>query len=412
MFKIIKIIKREEKLFWLLAFFIYGVPNILTFLGSLNSQKILVDEKDIWLTSSSFDLINCIIGVVFSLVFLSFYLSRCVDKFFPLKNQREVFPRMVGVLVFALQALDAVALFSSDYGRVGGSSTSSSFIAIAVSYLNPGAIFLVYYGHAREKKFPYLNFLIFILITMARGWSGFWLILFFIEFYYWAKYLPLKRTIFRSVMVVFVGLAIYPVTQAIKVEVRGAVLVESKDFYSSMNSLLNRLQFYSNVVLLSQESRSLKADIDGNRILPFYADNQIAEKVMTILGINFRPPSLQKIITIQYLIDIKNIPMLSVLEDFSWYSTVGIAGWFFVLSWIYIPLFIIFVLFIAAFPYWFAGRFIGARSIIPVLHAISLVYLYNGWFSPQIGFTIGLIIYSYIFHIGRGRLSLKNKRNR
>lgn len=404
-------IKREEKFFWLLAFSVYGVPNLLSFLISLNSQKILVDEKDIWVKLNAAGLINCIVLIVSSLVFLGFYLSRCGEKFLPSKSQPVNIPKLVGVLVFIVQALDVIALFSNDYGRVGGASTSSSFLVIAVSYLNPGAIFLVYYGHIRAKKIPYFNLLIYILIGVARGWSGFWLMLFFIEFYYLAKYLPLRGIIARLAIVGSLGLAIYPLTQTIKNEVRGTVLVEAKDFSSSMDSLLNRLQFFSNVVLLSQESHSIEADIESNRILPFYADNQISEKVMTIFGINFRPPSLQKYITIKYLIDVKNIPTAGVIEDFSWYASVGVSGWFFVLGWWDIFLYLIFGILIVTIPYWIAGRFIGSSSIIPVLHVVSLVYFFNGWFSPQIGFIIGLSIYSAIFYVARRSASPRRTAN-
>lgn len=403
--KKIKFIKREDSFFWFLAFFIYGFPNIIAFLISLFSSKILVDEKEVWLTASAFSLINCIALIVFSLGFLGFYLSRVGYKLFPLKNKHETVPEMVGVVIFFIQVLGGVALFGSDYGRVGGASTSSSFIAVFVSYVNPGAIFLIYYGHIREKKIPYVNLLMYVVISLAAGWSGFWLILFFIEFYYLAKYMSLRKIILRFVVVIFVGLAAYPATQAIRDEVRGTEVVDAKDFYSSMSSLLNRLQFYNNVVLLSQEARSIEADIDGNKILPFYMDNQIGEKIMAVLGVKFKPPSLQKYITIKYLMDLKNIPNFAVVEDFGWYSHVGVAGWFFVLGWMDIFLYLIFVVCILTIPYWVAGRFIGSRSIIPVIHVSSLVYLFHGWFSPQISFIIALFIYSAIFYIGRRSVS-------
>lgn len=403
--------RREERFFWLLAFFIYGTPNILTFLISLDSQKILVDEKDIWVTLDVFGLAYCITIIILSLVFLGFYLSRCGEKYFPLRSSNDVVPRLVGVLVFVVQVLDAFALYSNDYGRVGGVSTSSSLIVILVSYLNPSAIFLIYYGHLREKKIPYLNLLVYILINVAKGWSGFWLILFFIEFYFFAKYISLRGIILSSVLAGIIGLAVYPATQAIKEDVRGTVSVEAKDFSASMSSLLNRIQFYSNVVLLSQESRSIEDNIESYRILPFYADNQIGEKMMTIIGIKLRPPSLQKYITIRYLIDSRNIPKAGVIEDFSWYTSVGFSGWFFVLGWLDIFLYLLFTLTIVAIPYWIAGKFIGSRSIIPIIHSISLVYFFNGWFSPLVSFTFGLIVYSTIVFASRCYFSLRNKRS-
>lgn len=407
--KKIKFIKREEKFFWFLVFFIYGIPNILAFLISLFSSKILVDEREVWLTASTFDLVNCIALIVFSFIFLRFYLSLLVYKFFHLKNKYETVPEIVGVVVFFIQVLGAIALFGSDFGRVGGVSTSSSLIAVLVSYLNPAAIFIIYYGHIRERKVPYVNLLMYIVISLAKGWSGFWLILFFIEFYYLAKYMSLRKIILRFVVVVSIGLAAYPATQVIRNEVRGTEVVDTKDFDSSMSSLLNRLQFYNNVVLLSQEARSIEADIHANKILPFYMDNQIGEKIMTVLGIKFSPPSLQKYITIKYLIDYKNIPTFADVEDYSWYTHVGVAGWFLVLGWIDIFLYLIFVVCILTIPYWVAGRFIGSRSIIPVIHVSSLVYLFHGWFTAQVGFMIALVIYSGIFSIGRRSVSNRDE---
>lgn len=408
MLKKVKFVGREKKFFWVLIFFIYGIPNILAFLSSLFSSTIIVEDKEVLLTSSAFNLINCIALIVVSLVFLAIYLSRLGNKFFRFKKEHKTVPEIVGVVVFFIQLLAALALFNSDYGRIGGASMSSSFVAVLVSYVNPGAIFLIYYGHVREEKIPYANLLMYIVISLAMGWSGFWLILFFIEFYYLAKYMPLKKIILRTLVVVLIGLAAYPATQAVRNKVRGTEVVTTNDFYSSMGTLLNRLQLYSNVVLLSQEASSIKSNIEENKILPFYADNQIGEKIITLLGIVIKPPSLQKYITIRYLIDLKNIPTFAVAEDFSWYAHVGVIGWLFVLGWVDIFLYLIFVICILTIPYWIAGRFIGSMSIVPVIHVISVVYLFHGWFSPQIGFIIALCVYSVIFYIGRRSVSSKN----
>lgn len=390
--------RRPEFKFWLLVLVFYGVPNLVMYLTTLGSATFYVDTIPVRLRLDSTRLLLCI-----SLVFLSLlFVIACTQlgaRFFPAQTVRLP-SKLLGIVVFLLQLNGLLVLLLLDFGRVGGTSASSSVFALFVSYLSPDAVFLAYYGHARSKKVPYVNLLLFLVSNVMRGWGGVWTMLIFIEFYYVVQRFSGKKLIVVSTIMLTLSLALLPVIIQVRDAVRGTESVEKPTFSSSVEKMFDRLQQFTAVALIAQEAPVIERAIAQGKILPVYADNQIFARF------GLAPPNaitLQKVLSVRYLVFNEDVPVGSSADELGWFVHTGIAGWLFVISWSFIPVYILFVGSLILLPYWIAGKFIGARSTLPILHILSVLYVFHGWFSVHIGFCIGLSFYAFVLHMLRKR---------
>jgi hypothetical protein len=386
--------KTPDFMFWVLAFAIYIVPNLLMFWLTLENEIVIVDLRVVQLNLSFWPVLGCLTAVMFSF-FLIVYTCKVGSRFF-LTTPTWRLTKSVGLIVFLVQFASVIAVLVFDFGRVGGLATSSSIVAVLISYLHPDEIFLAYYGHSRNKGIPYFNLALYVFSNVIRGWSGIWLILFFIEFYYLVQRSSGKKLIVQVCVAGFAMLAFYPFASAIKEKVRTAdEAVADVTFVDSMSSLFSRLQHVTSVILIAQEAESISQGLKSGQVIPYYLDNQIAQKIVVPSA---TAVSLQRYLSIRYLVNKKDVPSDAYVEDFGWYVHTGVAGWFFVLNFLSLPFYILFVIGLTIFPFWVAGRFIGARSLMPVLYVAGLVYVFHGWYVTQINFCIGLSIYALLLN--------------
>jgi hypothetical protein len=388
-----------ETKFWICAFAVYAIPNVYAFYSVLDSTTIMVDEKPVF-SSLDFGLAFACLGAVLLSFVLVIACARIGRRFFPAQQaQPQPVSRTLGVLVLLVQLCGLAALLTLDFGRVGGVWTSSSPIARLTSYLHPDAVFLAYYGHARARKFPAINLLVYLAGNVLRGWGGVWMFLFFIEFYYAAQRFSGKKLLAIGGLMLGLSLTVLPAVIELRDAVRGTEAVEEITGYSGyVGKVMDRLQQYTAVALLAQEAPDIGEKLENGLILPFYEDNEVAER---ILRRDERPVSLQKYLSMRYLIFDKDVPDGSYLEDVAWYTNTGIAGWLFVLDWGQIPIYLLFVAMLIILPYWIAGRFIGARSMLPVLHVVAIIYVFHGWFAVQTGLCIAMVIYVGLLRFAR-----------
>lgn len=382
--------------YWLVPLFIYGVPNLLLYWVLLSYGLIIVDMVPIASSVDGFTSAMAIILVVLSF-FLVMYCGQFGKKLFPI-TQRPPPSNLIGVAVWILQLLGLLVLFLFDFGRVGGISSSGNPLVLLLSYLHIDAVFLVYYGHRRSKDVPVWNLLLFLISGTLRGWSGMWLMLFFIEVYYALQRLTTGKFIAQMLFVTVIGLMAYPIINSYKDSVRGTVQLEEASFVGTFGKMLVRLQQVGSTLLIAQEHGQISAAIEKGEVRPFFADNTIGGR---LLGLGSESASLQKYLSINFLIDFEKFGKNADLDELGWYVHTGIAGWLFVIDWYLVPLYLLFVVVLIVLPYWIVARFIGSTSIIPVLHMAAVLYVFHGWFSVQIGFIVGTLWYVAILRLGR-----------
>jgi hypothetical protein len=383
--------KNPSLKYWLIPLVIYGVPNLLLYWVAIYYGLIIVDMVPI---KSYIDVPTSVmcIGTVALSFLLVMYCSHFGAKQFAVDQSRTA-PILVGFVVFFLQLLGLMVVLWFDYGRVGGASNTVNPFATLISYLHVDAIFIAYYGHRRSKDVPFFNLLIFLVSNIVRGWSGIWLLLFFVEVYYAILKFTARKVLVYLLVFISIGLVSYPILNDYKDSARGTVKKEDASFVASVGKLLVRLQQATSTLLIAQERVNIKTALDSGEVRPFYLDNTIGSK---LLGLGDNSISIQKYLSVNFLIDFEKLGIKTDLDDLGWYVHTGIAGWLFVLDWYEIPMYLLFVALLIVLPYWIAARLIGNPSIIPVLHAAALLYVFHGWFNVQIGFITGLIWYVFL----------------
>lgn len=118
----------------------------------------------------------------------------------------------------------------------------------------------MYYGHYREKGIPYFNLGLYLIINVLKGWTGIWLILFFIEIYFQLTKRPIKQIVIIVLVSFVVIFTFYPTINKYKYLIRGEEYYEQSTLLESAAKLAVRLQYTTNVILIAQETESLKVD--------------------------------------------------------------------------------------------------------------------------------------------------------
>lgn len=377
---------------WYLPFLIYLLPNLLMSLFVAEFNLLIVDDFPVQLTAGTFTIISAslLIAVVFYYIkFVSQYYNKTA---FSYKDKSP--SKFIGKTIFILQILDLLTLLLFDFGRVGGSSSSTNLLAILVSYTSSDILFLLYYGHYREKGIPYFNLGLYLMINVLKGWTGIWLILFFIEIYFQLTKRPFKEIV-RIVLVSFVVIfALYPTINKYKYLIRGGEYYEQSTLLESAAKLAVRLQYTTNVILIAQDTESLKSGLKKGTIIPYYLDSKIGNHFVTPNSMN-----LQKYLTVNYLIDKNLFNTNTDFEELGWYTGVGIVGWLFVLDSGDLILYFIFITLLIAAPFILNHYFLKAKGLIPVIQTLTFSYVFHGWFAVHIAFIFGLVLYIILYNI-------------
>jgi hypothetical protein len=377
---------------WYLPFLIYLLPNVLMSLFVVLFDLLIVDDFPVQLTAENFTIFLASLLVVFVFIYIK-HISQFFNKrafCYEDKNPSE----LIGKLIFILQFIDLSTLFLFDFGRVGGTSNSTNILALLVSYTSSDILFLLYYGHYRKKGIPYLNLVMYLIINVLKGWTGIWLILFFIEIYFQMTKKPLReimKIVFVSLVILF---SLYPVVNKYKYLIRGGVDYEPSTLLESAAKLAIRLQYTTNVILIAQESENLKIGLKNESILPYYFDNKLSNRFKSPNSIN-----LQKYLTINYLIDKNQFSLFKDFEELGWYTGVGIVGWLFVLDPGELILYFIFISILISTPFILNHFFLKVKGLIPVIQTLSFSYVFHGWFAVHISFIFGLVLYIIINNI-------------
>lgn len=367
---------------------VYGIPNLLAFASIYLLDVLIIDMTPIAVTLENGDLVLVFTSIVFSFVLVASCI-RFSGRFFQARNIPPP-AAIIGKIVFTIQIITLLSVIIYDYGRAGGKVNSTGALPILASHLKSDFMFLIYYGCIRTIRVPKWNLTLYITINMLRGWSAIWLILFLIEMYYIYNQPSFRKKTRIALLIIVFGLTAYPFIQNLKEAARGATTVEFS-YFGSYIKLFDRLQHTTNVALIRQEAETLRQDYRSGQISSWVADNPIASRLLPKRG---ESDSLQRYLTRKYLIDFESLGYYS--SDLEWYTHVGISGWIFILPWDEMAAYLLYIAALLLTPYWVAGRVLRSKSVIPVIHVASFVYVLHGWLDVQFGFIVALIFYTGI----------------
>ena len=382
----------DNKRSLLLVSVFYTIPNLLGFVGVLWLGFLVVDAKPLLLAFSTAEVSLVFLVVVFSIVFVYFVANLGGRRFRVHDRSRP--SRLLGVLIFMLQLAYVLNILFTGYGAAGSKASFSDPVSVLFSYIPVDAIFLIYYGYARKGGAPVANMSLYLVSSLLRGWFGVFIIIFLLESYYLLASGARRALVLLTVAALLV-LAFAPALLALKETVRGSQPVE-QDRLLTYFLVLNRLQLFTNTVLVAQTASSIEVDIDNGRVMPWYVDSPIGARIS---GNRPSELSIQKYLTYQNLIDPRLLEEYP--DDLSWYTNVGISAWLFLLKWYEIPLYLAYVAMLIWTPYFVLSKFAPSSAVTPVLHLFSFAYVFHGWVDPQFKLIAAACIYGLLHRVLR-----------
>lgn len=306
---------------------------------------------------------------------------------------------------FLLSIQTGFMLFNISQGvnvaGVGATIEGGSLLNYAFVILQPDLLYALTAVSMASSRLFYANTFIFLLSMFLRGWMGGVFIVFFI---FLARYYPVKLSVRNAVKIMFafvIVMALMPYIIYAKWAMRTGSefneflsmipqVLELVDYSYAAGYLLNRFQHVGHVALLYENSSEmLKNYIDGS-FSSFWFDGLPQYLVIKFFGFEF------------YRINSFMVEFFFGIEDPTWNTNPGIAGWFVFLQ-EYVLLVVFYLVLMFLFPVYFVAKFGGMKLLILCM-CFSVLYLFHGWFGAYFNFILYAVV---IVFFGRLKSSIK-----
>lgn len=394
--------KMRVPLFWQWT---YILVNVFALLSMLLTGELMGDAQGLTLQSSA-RLVIAGVAVVVSYWFLLGPLFNLIGRLHvaPLRfgpNLDLVEDRM-GLFLIGAQLL--FMAFNILFGvNVAGSATARTESSLSLLWiaLPVDSLFLIYYAAARQSRFFRLNFLIYVLSNVMRGWTGIFLFVIFLEM---CRASRAGKIRWRTIAPIGVAVLIfYPVLLNIKWLLRGAAATDVS-ILDGVDGLLQSLTAddYLNIV------------VDG--VMQIVGRLQITSSVEEVIRFcgqlhhafdmhSFKPFWLEGLHGIVYdrLMFGENRPAIGVAftsigefpGDFdigSWNTNTGWVGWLFVLP-LWFPVFVLYTVALFYLCLYLAKK-LGMNELLrDLVWFACLVYVLPGWLGAFVGFVYSLFVF-------------------
>lgn len=190
------------------------------------------------------------------------------------KNKRVVFNKNRFSFLFLFFSISQIIFFLyTGVGKVGGDATSP--LSFIFSMFNVNCLFGLYYFLCRDcdNKFIYIiNIILFSILQLMKGWSGFLLTIFFYEIFFYFKRKPRRsfknyaKVMFFPILAILVGGKIYQYVHAYKNLIRFNAEIENT-YLDGITLLLSRLSFFP-VSIGAFQNTSIIKELYFNNYVP------------------------------------------------------------------------------------------------------------------------------------------------
>jgi len=155
-------------------------------------------------------------------------------------------------------------------------SDATSVYSPIFSMLSPTFLILIYYIHARDSASVifWINILLYFILELSKGWTGFLLIFMFLEMNFILKGMVLKVwtrfviTLSIVVFIIFIGSLAYKYLYPLKMEIRGLGNSQSIEYGVAVEKLTSRLTFFPVSVAAVQAEEKIES-IFSKSPMPF-----------------------------------------------------------------------------------------------------------------------------------------------
>lgn len=380
---------------FLAAFIIYNTGDLI---GDVAGRPLSsVSNLIISFLAISFSYI-IILWVVFEL------FSKIKTKTSYNKENDFLVSNYIGIYIFIFQFLFLIFNFFTGANISGQHAGSGMSIATIFWALLPiDALFLIYYGVARDSKYFKINLALYLISNLMRGWAGVILIVIFME---WCRLYRMRKINIKYILLVAILiLIIYPELHLLKYSIRvndfQSYILNHQSLFLSVYGDINyfssiligvehiiaRIQIVSVLTEIFKYRDFFEIDFYNNIITPYWYEG------------------LHGVI-IDRLFDYERSLPLGVVftgyGDFNWsfnqgdwVTNVGYPSWYFITP-IHSAYYLLFTLLICFISMLLMKKISLRDSAMDLLWLSWMLYLLPPWFGTFIQFVYALFIYLMI----------------
>lgn len=356
-------------------FCLYLFANCVAMVHGLNERGLVLDGHFFKLEASSLIYSFCLQFLILLSLFLIYVFSRCqLDyKKISLGSPWGCFLIVVQASFLIFSMVMGINVAGDDARIEGGSVINYVFIL-----LQPDILFVLVGTLLSSNRFFWLNAIIFLASMVLRGWMGGFFIIFFMLL---VRFYPVRISIRNALLILCSVLIFFFILPAIidaKWAMRSGVSVgeffsDVVDSFSiekygdSFEYLLNRFQHIGHVALIFENIDKLHADFHSGVFISYWMDGLPQYTISKLLGLE------------TYKLNSYMVEHFFGLENPTWNTNPGVAGWLFVLKEGFVFM-ILYLFLVVVIPFYLIQRYAG-NAMLMLVSCFSITYLFHGWFS-------------------------------
>lgn len=356
-------------------FYLYLLANFAAMVGGISDGGIVLEGLFFELSALFLVFSFFVQSLVLMLLFFLYHLfcSKSRGRKMSLGWVAGWFLLFVQVSFLIFNLTMGVNIAGDDTRIEGGSLINYIFIA-----LQPDILFLLIGISLSSNRIFLLNLMIFLISMVSRGWMAGFFIVFFMLL---ARFYPVRisiRNFFLVLCSASIFLLILPAVIDAKWAVRSGVSIGefvsgAADSFSiekygyAFQYLLNRFQHVGHVALLLENSDDLFIDFHRGEFISYWMDGLPQYTISKVLGLE------------TYKLNSYMVGYFFNIEDPTWNTNPGIAGWLFILKEQFVFM-ILYLFLVVVVPFYLIRKYAG-NPMLMLVACFSFVYLFHGWFS-------------------------------
>lgn len=329
-----------------------------------------------------------IVGLLFIIIIYKFFSSK---KF----KENYIFDDFAGFFLIFWQFIFLLFALFLGLGVVDSDKVVNPYLVRLSNFISADILYFLIAPSLKSNKLYFLNTVLYLMSSIARGWLGGLVISVFI-YLCRVGYLKVKvKTLFFSFLVFLILLLLSPFLIDLKFMIRtGDDLVFDVSNYGeklelAIDYILGRFQHLGHTALLLSKADNYRVLYESFKILPYWLEGIPQYFIYKQLGNN-------EIFTYAQVMAIWEF---NASSSQPWNSNTGISGWLIILQGKSIFFFLywgVIISLIFSFLFKFANR-----QTFNVISVLTIIFLYHGW----LGSFINLIILTLlVFLIKRVRI--------
>lgn len=357
-------------------FYLYLLANFVAMVGGIIEGGIVLEGLYFELHASSLVfafILQSLVLVLLLFFYRLFYSKYCRERKISLGWMSGWFLLFIQILFIIFNFTMGVNVAGDNTRIEGGSLINYVFIA-----LQPDILFFLMGILLASNYLFFLNLMVFLISMVFRGWmSGFFIVFFIIL----VRFYPVRISI-RNALLVFCSALVFCLALPAIVDAKWAMRtgVSAAEFFTGVADsfsiekysyafqyLLNRFQHVGHVALLFENSRELYRDFHDGAFISYWMDGLPQYTISKSLGLE------------TYKLNSYMVEYFFGINEPTWNTNPGIAGWLFILKENFIFMIPYFFLVLIA-PYYLIRKYAG-NPMLMLIACFSITYLFHGWFS-------------------------------